>query len=216
MADSGTGGRTTPGADVLEPRADAIERYWQTIEAQIAFLEQIDDKSQRIVRYTALLVGIVVTAVTFVSRTEAIGPADTSTLVKLTFIGGVGLLLVSIGLAAYTSLDSVLRYGLGHNFGYRIADGTIQSPKYERIVLNTYASVVGRNRKVINVNARRFQHVLLALLVGLIYVSLSGLLVLVSLDSTGKLLLSFVATVAAGWIVHHVSGERYLVLERKR
>lgn len=207
--------RSAPGKGDSVSREDAIERYWQTVEAQMAFLDQIDAKSQRIVRYSALLVGVVLTAISFVPRTEVIDSADVSFLVKFAFVGGVGLLLVAIGLAAYTSLDSVLRYGLGENFGYRVADGTIESPKYERVVLNTYASIVGRNRTVINVNARRFQHALLALLVGLIYVSLAGLLAVFSVGLTGKALLSIVATAIAGWTIHHVSRERYLVLERK-
>lgn len=215
MTGSGMDDRSAPGKGASVSREDAIERYWQTVEAQMAFLDQIDAKSQRIVRYSALLVGVVLTAISFVPRTEVIDSADVSFLVKFAFVGGVGLLLVAIGLAAYTSLDSVLRYGLGENFGYRVADGTIESPKYERVVLNTYASIVGRNRTVINVNARRFQHALLALLVGLIYVSLAGLLAVFSVGLTGKALLSIVATAIAGWTIHHVSRERYLVLERK-
>ena len=198
MAGSKANDQATPGKEPPGSRKDAIERYWETIQAQMAFLEQIDAKSQRLVRYSALLVGIVLTAISFVPQTEAVGSADVTLLVEIDFVGGVSLLLGAVGLAAYASLDSVLRYGLGESFGYRVADGTVESPKYEQVVLNTYAAIVGRNRTVINVNARRFQHALLALLVGLVYVSLSGLLALISVGLAGKTLLWIVATVVAG------------------
>lgn len=215
MAGRVVGNPGPPGASNLEPRADAIERYWRTIETQIAFLEQIDVKAQRIIRYTALLVGIVLTAVSFVSRTGGIVAADVSLVSKLTFVLGIGSLLAAIGLATYTSLNSAMRYGLGQNFGHRVADGTIRSPDYERIVVNAYASVVGQNRKVVNVNARRFQRSLIALLVGLVYVSSSGLMVVLSVSQPSEGALLMVVSAIATWIVRHIHEEQYLVLERR-
>jgi uncharacterized membrane protein YidH (DUF202 family) len=215
MAGRAAGDPASPGTDDLEPRADAIERYWQTIQAQMSFLERIDVKAQRLVRYTALLVGIVLTAVSFVSRTGGVVSTDVSLISRLSFVLGIGMLLAAIGLVAYTSLNSAMRYGLGQNFGHCVADGTIRSPDYERIVMNAYASVVGQNRKVVNVNGRRFQRSLIALLVGLVYVSSSGLMVVLSVGPPSKVLLLMVVSAIATWIARHIHEEQYLVLERK-
>lgn len=179
----------------------------------MSFLERIDVKAQRIVRYTALLVGVVLTAVSFVSRTGGVVSTDVSLISKLSFV--LGMLLAAIGFAAYTSLNSVMRYGLGQNFGHCVADGTIRSPDYERIVVNAYASVVGQNRKVVNMNARRFQRSLIALLVGLVYVSSSGLMVVLSIGQPSEVALLLVVSVIATWIVRHIHEEQYLVLERR-
>lgn len=216
MAGSGTGGRTTPGVDASKPQVDAIERYWQIIQAQMSFLERIDGKAQRLVRYAALLVGIVLTTVSFVSRSDVDALVEVSIAVKVTFVVGLGLLLVAIGFAGYTSLNSDLQYGLGRKFGHRVADGLVESPDYERIVLNTHATAASLNRIIINANARRFRKSLLSLLLGLYYVSLSGFLVVLSISVRMQVLLSFVATVPAAVLGHHIYAGNYLVLERER
>lgn len=93
----------------LEPRVDAIERYWQTIQAQMSFLERIDGKAQRLVRYTVVLVGVVLTAVSLMSRSGVVSLARVTPVAMATFTVGLGLLLCAIGFAGYTSLNSNLQ-----------------------------------------------------------------------------------------------------------
>lgn len=203
------------GIGELEPRADAIERYWQTIQAQMTFLERIDSKAQRLVRYAVLLVGIVLTAMSFATRSEAVALAGVSTTAKATFVAGFGLLLAAIGFAGYTSLNSNLQYGLGKQFGHRVADGIVESPDYERIVLNTHTVAASLNQIVVNTNAERYRKSLLSLLLGLYYIALSGPLALLSVGKGTQVLALFAASVPAAVFAHHIQTGNYLVLERE-
>lgn len=216
MADGAAGEIASPGGDELEPRADAIERYWQTIQVQMTFLERIDGKAQRLVRYTALLVGIVLTAVSFVSRTDAVALDGVSPVAKATFIVGFGLLLIAFGFAGYTSLNSNLQYGLGKKFGHRVAEGIVESPEYERIVLNTHTVAASLNQIVVNTNAERYRKSLLSLLLGLYYVAVSGPLALLSAGPKTQVLILCLASIPAALFTHHIQSGKYLVLERER
>lgn len=196
-----------------DPRADAIRRYWQVICTQVSFSERTDTKAQHLVRQAALIVGIVLTGVSIFVRSQSVDIGEISTMAKLSFTLGIVALLSTIGFAAYTSLNSNVQYGFGRKVGHRVADGYLNTPEYEQLVLNAYVRAVCLNRRIVNVNAERYRVSLLSFLLGIYYITLSGLLSLLSIDSWMSVGAFCVATIPATWLTRHVYTGKYLVLE---
>lgn len=164
----------------FDATVDSLDRYERTIDAQLELITAIDKKAANVVRYTSLLVGAVFTALSVVSRSTALSLGDVRILPRLTFYVGVVALVLAICVAIVTYVSSVREYGPDPSYGHAVAGGVVERPEYENVLLTGYADAVRDNREVIDANARRFRWSLAALLVGIVYSVLAGVLVTLS------------------------------------
>ncbi|PCR88674.1 hypothetical protein [Natrinema ejinorense] len=196
-------------------REDAIERYERTIDHQIALLDGIDDKAQKVVQYTGAVLGLVLTAISIIPRVEGITFGDIPLASQTTLILGIFALLGAIALGMITYLSSVIEYGLGGEFGHSVAAGDIESPVYEEVILNSYSTTVENNREVINTNAIRFRWTLEALITGIALLVLSGLYFLFQVPLLHAVGVAILYSLLLGRLLLYIHREEFLVLDRE-
>lgn len=193
---------------------DSLDRYERTIDAQLDLITAIDEKAANVVRYTTLLVGAIFTALSVVSRSSVLSLHEIRVLPRLTFYVGVVALVVAISVAIVTYVSSVREYGPDPSYGYAVAEGLVETPQYEDVLLTGYADAVRDNGTVIDTNARRFRWALIALLVGIVYSVLSGVLVTLEQTISVKVSLIAVTTMGVASVAYRIYEEGFLVLQR--
>ncbi|WP_123623524.1 hypothetical protein [Halorubrum sp. CSM-61] len=193
---------------------NAINRFERTIDHQIDLLREIDNKAQRVVQYTAVLIGVLFTAISLIPETDSVSLADGGLIATISFLIGLGGFLLAICAAIITFLSSVQEYGLAREFGYNVSDEVFDDQTYKQAILNSYADAVAENRRVIAVNAQRFGYSLAALFVGIVFSSLAGFLFLTSFSLRINVSLVGVATILVAVVTYGIFTERFLVLER--
>lgn len=193
---------------------DAINRFERTIDHQIDLLREIDNKAQRVVQYTAVLIGVIFTAISLVPNTGTVSIADAGPNAFASFTAGLGGFLLAICAALITYLSSVQEYGLARAFGYNVADDLFDDQTYKEAILNSYADAVADNRRVIAVNAQRFGYSLAALFAGIVFSSLAGFFFLTSFSDKVNFFLGGIATILVTAVAYGIFTERFLVLER--
>lgn len=198
-----------------DQREDAINRFERTIDHQIDLLREIDNKAQRVVQYTAVLIGVIFTALSLIPKTENVSLADAGLNELASFSAGLGGFLLAICAAIITYLSSVQEYGLAQEFGYDVADGVFDDQTYKELILNSYARAVGDNRRVIAVNAQRFGYSLAALFAGIVFSSLGGFFLLTSFGWLGNFILGALSTILVALVTFGILTEQFLVLERE-
>lgn len=204
----------TDNENTIDERIDALDRFERTINTQLALLSKIDDKAANVVRYTSLLIGVLFTALTLAAQSKSLSLHDVAPLPSALFFVGTTSLLVAICVAIITYLSSVQEYGPDASYGYNVAGGDIQTPDYEMLLLVGYADAVKDNMDVIDANALRFRWALSSLLVGVVYTSLAGGIVVHDLPASAEWVISTVVTAFVGFVVYKIYAEDFLVLER--
>lgn len=207
-----TDGHDEPQFDEV---VDSLDRFERTIDVQISLMNELDEKASNVVRYTALLLGGIFTALSLLPRSDAVSLDSVGPLPTIVFLVGTASLVVAIVAAIITYLSSVQEYGPDPAYGDNVADRAIQSPDYEAVLLSGYTSAVDNNRRVIDVNARRFRWSLLALLVGIVYSASAGGLLVINQPPFVEFLLLGTVSMFVAPIGYSIYAEEFLVLDRK-
>lgn len=204
---------------------DAAERLERVMDVQIATLNGIDEKAEHVTRLVGVLLGVVLSVVSLAVRAESIRLASPSMTTLLAFGVGVSGLLLSMIAAIVTYLSSKFEVGINRAVGRLLSrrDYEIEQEAYARRTLGAYSHSIGRNKRVIAENARRFRWALVFLVVGVVYLALSAALYVsgtIPAASRRPLLASVVrAAVGAGTslavagVAWYVLSGRYLTLE---
>lgn len=199
----------------LDERVDSLDRFERTIDVQLSLIDAIDRKAANVVRYTTLLVGAIFTALSVVSRSDVLALDEIGVLARVTFYVGVVAFVSAIGVAIVTYSSSVRKYGPNASYGQAVADGAIETPRYEQTLLVGYADAVRANRRVVYANARRFRWALAGLLVGTVYTTLAGILVTLGGSPHVELLLTATTSMLIAPTGYRIYEEEFLVLERR-
>lgn len=193
---------------------NAINRFERTIDHQIDLLREIDSKAQRVVQYTAVLIGVIFTAFSLILKTDNVSFAEAGPNALASFSVGLVCFLLAICVAIITYLSSVQEYGLAREFGYNVADSVFDNQTYKQAILNSYADAVADNRRVIAVNAQRFGYSLAALFAGIVFSSLGGLFLLTSFGGLVNFGLGALSTILVAVVALGIYTEQFLMLER--
>lgn len=107
-------------ADLEEPTTDELTELellelaraeaHRTIDHQVSTVDDIDDKAARVLRVNLILLGIVLTGVSIIASEAGVGAVDT--IVNWYVLGGVGAIVASTILAAFTYTASEKRSGI--------------------------------------------------------------------------------------------------------
>lgn len=211
MADSPSQSEKHEQASVEE---DLINRYDSMVQTQIRAIHDIDTKAAKAVRVNVLLIGLLLSAISLMYRENGFEafPLEAKLLLGL----GISGLLVSVGAGIVTYLSSVFRHGPSASIGEDFLEKRVREQDYRDYLLDLNSNMVVENRRVVRNNSRRFRRTLLALLLGIIHLSV-GIGVSVVDFSTwwNRMSVLGLLLVSLG-IVQYVEGEEYLTLNREQ
>lgn len=201
-------------AELIETRFDLIDRFERNVDMQASLLGEIDDKAGRIARLVALVLGVVVSALSIGVRFSTGSPEATVPTLVTFGLGTVGL-VVSMAGALVTYLSSKIKLGV-HPTSARTLEGSpISKRTYSRLVMKSYANTLEKNRRVLDVNARRLQFTLTSLVVGTSNLALAALLYVAVETVRGQWITTGLGSLAILGIAGFVLSGRYLVLEER-
>jgi hypothetical protein len=151
------------------PTGKAIERLHEeakdTVASEVELGQAIDDKASEVLRFNALLIGIVATGVSIATRLRSTAP-DAGVVVVATSLG-TGLLVVSTALAILAYHGTRFRLGTRADDLERVA--TTEATE-EDILLSSFrghAESIRVNRATLDRASRRLRGSLWTLLLGL-------------------------------------------------
>jgi len=204
----------TDPPETVDPRADAARRLERVIDAQSNTLERIDDKSGRIARLLGILLGVVLSSVSVSAQITDLSFASLSTPMWLSFVAGIGFLLVSLATAILTLLSSRFRIGLTHATGDLLSreEFELEVDEHLRHVVGTYAYNVRQNRRIIAANAGWFKRCLVCFLLGESYLGVSAGLYLWKPGGPYDWLVLLASIPIVASLVKYVLSGRYLTL----
>lgn len=197
------------GKQVLEDTADRLER---TIDKQLERIADIDEKAAHTTRLVGILLALVFTLLTLVLSE---GPGTIGTVsgpVKVAFIGGLGALLGSLGLAIVTYLSSRCRTGLHQDVAIYLKQGDVSVPRDDhlRFVIGSYGTMIAENNRVLLINGHRFRTALGSLLAGILFLSAAGMLYFAGLVGTPAWLVIGATAVVALSINLYFAKEKFM------
>lgn len=194
------------------PETDLLDRYQQMVQTQVNTVNEIDEKAATTMRLVALLLGVLLSLFIFLAEDYTVELTDQSIVPILWIVVGISSLLTSLALCLYTYLSSRMLFGPKAVFGTVLAENRVMWTDYESKMLKGYAAAISTNREVIRTNSRRFRNTLLALVHGLLGLSLGLGLFAVDLSPTFDLLISFIVGVLTAIFTGYVLTERYMVV----
>lgn len=158
--------------DEEQVNLDAISRFERVLDHQITHLETIDNKAEHVMRVIALLLGLLITAVSIVVRANDGLPAI-SRPVEVSFAIGFVATVVTFAAAVVTYISSRMRFGLHFDAADTLQTTELPMHQYSRLVLNAYASALEDNKAVVDTNNARFRITLGSFLFGVGFIALS-------------------------------------------
>lgn len=204
-----------------DERADALDRFERTVAAQFDLLAELDERLSNVARFASLLLGVIVAGLAVVARSTGSSLHVVGWVPRTAFLVGVAGFLVAIGFGVIAARRSRRKRGPGGRSDPSVLpfddDG---SPAFDasstpdRFLLGGYASAVGRNTGLIDARARRYTLAVMSLLVGFVYCSLAGGLVILDASLRTELLVGGVVTGAVLAVVRVISSEGFSIIGR--
>lgn len=205
-------------------KVDAANRLERHLDEQLTSIQRIDDKAEHITRLLGVLLGLVFTALSVVSQFSATDTGERVNPVahleavpvptEIAFLFGVVFLLLSLIGSVITYLSSVVRRGLHPNVGHLLSrdDYETDTGEHVRRVLGTYGYNIQENHEVLMTNARRLRLTLICLLLGVSYLSVSGVMFLEMQPFGNRWHLLVATSVLAAGLSGYVLSGRFLTL----
>ena len=167
MAEERDGGATTGGDDPPQPGEYDVEALRTTqsevravLDHQIRTFDDLDSKAMRTARLTGVLLGFILTGVTFLAREGT--PALAPYLNWFSFLG-VGALLLSIVVALLTYTLSYAETGVGPDGVERLVRERYSETEWLVLLLRSEAKWMRANnrRQAVNANLLTASHAVL-------------------------------------------------------
>jgi len=163
---------------------DAANRFERTLDYQIQIINDIDNKAEHVTRLIGLLIGALLSVLAVAVRINDGSVPVPSPPVYYSFMVGVVLLLLAMAFSIVTYLSSKFKIGLHYRPAQLLSqpDYHVDESTHIRRVIGTYGFNLERNKEVIEVNARRFRYSLVSLLDGVVFLSISGIIFISSVQ----------------------------------
>ena len=204
---------TSEGAEPTKTRFDLIDRFERVIDMQVMVLGEIDQKAGYVTRLVALILGVTVSVLSIGIRQG--GALNVALPTVLTFGLGIAGLITSMSGAIVTYLSSKLKLGVHPATAAAFEESPISRSTYSRLVMNSYANTLKKNRQVLNVNARRLRYTLASLVLGICHLALAAIQHVATRSEQGKLIVAGLGSLAIFGACGFVLSGRYLVLEER-
>ena len=194
---------------------DTFDRLEKTIGKQFQLMNEIDNKAKSLAQYTALLVSIILTALSLLFHNGEITSLETTPIIEISFSLGITSLFLAILQSIHTYLSSVIEYGISGEFAEDTVRRRLDRSWYLPLGIIAYSNAVKENIRVINTNARRFRWAAFLLAVGLLFIFLSAYSFIFQPSFIVELGLFIVCLIGSTWYLSYIYREEYLVVERK-
>lgn len=201
------------GEGPVEARFDLIDRFERVIDMQAALLGDVDEKAGHVARLVALVLGVVVSALSI--GVQLGGPPNAEFPTLIAFGLGTAGLIVSMSGAIITYLSSKIKLGVHPDSAKILQKPSIGRSAYSRLVANSYAGTLEENRRVINANAKRLRYTLASLVAGISYLTLAVIQYVAIGTGRGKWATIGIGSLAVFGVCWFVVSGRYLVLEER-
>lgn len=196
-----------------DPYLDAADRLERAIETQISIINGIDDKAEHITRLIGILIGLVFSVLSLVANLDTVEIGTTTLPVEFAFTLGILSLLVAMGAAIVTYLSSNFRIGLDYSVGYYLSESEEADFRtHIQRVLGSYGEIIEENKRVMEMNSRRFRRTLYFLLVGVLFLSAAGIFHLGELTEQESWEGFAVTVLLAGGAAWYILTGKYLTL----
>lgn len=140
----------TSADDSGENLDNLIDESKRTLDHQLNWIQQIDNKAVRILRANILLLGLILTALSLSTRTEIL---NISQFINLFSIFGLLSLVASSMGAGITYISSSFEAGIGSNDIGDIIDSNYKKSEFERKLARSYSNWIEYNQYVLGFNA---------------------------------------------------------------
>lgn len=120
----------------------AVSEARLTIDHQIDSLDDIDTKAVRLIRVNVILLGLILTALSFATRSTSLSVTD---FINVRFGAGITLLLGSTAVAALTYTASDYRVGLSAENIEQIHSLSLTDEELQRVLSNSYRDWIKHN-----------------------------------------------------------------------
>lgn len=146
------------------------EEAQRTVEAQVEWIREIDNKAMKTLRFNTILLGLIVPAFSFAVRYEIV--ENISTFYTVHIKAGIGCLIASTAFAGVTYTSSNISAG--------ISSGGIQTAKEHDLtdkgvhdtLIDSYGTWIQSNRKTIFWNGILVTFTILLMISALVFLSL--------------------------------------------
>jgi hypothetical protein len=208
-------GYETESNEDLSVKVDLADRYQNMLDRQLAAIENFDTKAWRIARLVGVLLGVFFTGVSVFSAEVAVKLSVEYLPVTTAVAFGISALIVSLIFSALCILSTTAGFGLRVEFTDALNEGEVNGEDYPGLVTKSYSKNIENNIKVVKAKGRRLRYALSALIVGVLMLSVGGILLFVSLPFVVQI--SFIIAVGFGIykILKYILTMGYSVLENE-
>lgn len=126
------------------------EEVRATVEGQVAWLREIDDKAMRTLRFNAVLLGLVVPMFSFAIKFELV--TEIQAFYTLHTILGIATLIASTALAGLTYTSSRIEAGVSSDDVRTAKRHEFTDKEVHDVLLTSYAEWIRSNRKTVRWN----------------------------------------------------------------
>ena len=175
--------------DASEALCAACEEAKGTLDHQLNWLQQTDEKAVRILRANILLIGLILTALSLSLRSKAI--AVDQFLNLYTIFGGLALILSSMG-AAITYISSSFEAGVGDSDLEATLEDEPDLKTLYRELAQGYSEWISYNRYVLGYNSILITMTLIAVVNAISFLSVGATVGILQMSFTKISKISFV------------------------
>jgi hypothetical protein len=154
---------------VDESQKDSVERLERVIDIQVETASSIDEKSQYIIRITAIIFGVLIAAVQLSDDVFGVDPTEATFPFYITLLGGGILLLFAIFWSALSYSGSNLYTGISPRTGTFVANNEVRYGQHMEEILVLYANMAEANEETIRTDSMLMTRGLACLLAGLVF-----------------------------------------------
>jgi len=157
-------------------KEDVVARFEQFIDKQLQAYNDIDKKSEHIMRTAGLIIGIIISGASLALNNSSIDVSSIQASSQIILVAGVGFLFFSLFSAVITYTNVRLKIGLDEKVAYQVAeDDDIDYETHLNRLLTSYGNIFESNKETLNDLNTPLRHSVTSLLVGLLWLSVGVL-----------------------------------------
>ncbi|MFC4437455.1 MULTISPECIES: hypothetical protein [Natrialbaceae] len=197
----------------LSAKEDLADRYQDMLDSQLSAIENFDTKAWRVARLVGILLGVLFTGISVFSADVTVQLTVEHLPVIVAVSVGISALVVSLIFAALCILSTTAGFGLRVELADALNEGNIDDEDYPGLVTKSYSKNIKNNIKVMRAKGRRLRYALSALVVGVLTLSIGGILLFVTLAYWVQVALLVVVGVLIIGGLHYILTMQYSVLK---
>lgn len=177
--------------EINDTLCSACEEAKQTLDHQLTWLHQHDQKAMQILRADMILIGLILTAFSLSFRTDSV---ELNRFVNLfTIFGGAALLMSAIG-ASVTYISSSFEAGMSHNDLQKVLEEEYNHETLYENLTDGYSEWIEYNKYVLGYNSILITITIIMVVNSLALLSIGALVGILEASFTNVSIIAFFIT----------------------